>query len=407
MLALSLLVFALPLYHKAIPIIVAVSLVLVAFSSSWNEKVRLFKERKRSILLFSSFYVIHLLGMIWSTNQSFGWFDMEIKLSLLLFPLILMTSNVINPQNLYKFLWSFMIGCLVAVFVCYGYATWRYFTEVPNPDEDVNYFFYGEFSIFHHAGYFSMYLNVAVGVLINFIFDQKNKVKINHFVILAIFIVTIFQLAARSGIISLCLLIVYTFIYLIFPRFKWFNSFIGFVVTVGIASLIIYNYNPVLLRFQKAKDALLEQQEDLQESSAGIRRGIWLAAMPHIQDNWLLGVGTGDVKDVLVSSYEAKGIKKAYLSRLNAHNQYIQTALALGLVGLTILLANLVIPFVRAFKHGSFLYCMFLFVVAFNFITESALETQAGVVFFAMMNTTFALGTPVDRLANKERESLV
>jgi O-antigen ligase len=97
-------------------------------------------------------------------------------------------------------------------------------------------------------------------------------------------------------------------------------------------------------------------------------------------------VGTGDVKDHLLEKYREKQLYNALGLELNAHNQYLQTMLALGIIGLLILLLNIVLPALYGMEMKHYLYLIFLILVAFNFLFESMLETQAGVVFYAFFN---------------------
>jgi len=373
-------VFLLPMHKKMVPIAIAVTLVAAFFSNSWEEKKTLFKKRFPFILLFSSLYLMHVVGLLYTENFDYALFDLEIKVSMLLFPLIFLTSRVVALARLKKILQSFVLGCLVAAFICFAHAFYQF-----RLTGDALFFYYEEFSVFHHPSYFSMYLNLAVAILIILIFDQKNKIKVSYFVLLTLFIITIFQLSSKSGILSLGVILTYTLIYYIVPRLKWFNSFLGLLITVAISSLVIYNSQYTFSRFIAAKNTLAGEED--KESSTGLRMAIWSSALETIKENPLLGVGTGDIKDQLLENYSAESMEKALNERLNAHNQYLQIALALGGVGLLLLLLSFSIPFFYSIRHQSILYGMFIFIVAFNFLTESVLETQSGAVFYAIFNT--------------------
>jgi O-antigen ligase len=72
--------------------------------------------------------------------------------------------------------------------------------------------------------------------------------------------------------------------------------------------------------------------------------------------------------------------------KLNAHNQYLQTFISIGIIGLIILLYMLVFPAIRAFQQKDFIFMIFLAVFAVNIMLESMLENQAGVIFYALFN---------------------
>jgi O-antigen ligase len=78
-------------------------------------------------------------------------------------------------------------------------------------------------------------------------------------------------------------------------------------------------------------------------------------------------------------------------NRYNAHNQYIQQAIASGVAGLLVFMACIFIPlfyFIR--QRERLIYILFLFCFAFICITESVLETSKGVIWYSFLNSIFA-----------------
>jgi len=67
--------------------------------------------------------------------------------------------------------------------------------------------------------------------------------------------------------------------------------------------------------------------------------------------------------------------------RFNPHNQFIQTAVALGIMGLLPFLLWMFIPLVLAIRRRDLLLILFLFLFFMNALPESLIERQAGVVF--------------------------
>ena len=106
-----------------------------------------------------------------------------------------------------------------------------------------------------------------------------------------------------------------------------------------------------------------------------------------ISENLLVGVGTGDAKDALMKEYTKRGMTGAIEHDLNAHNEFYQVFVAIGIIGFVLLLSNLYFPLIFAFKNGNLVYLLFLIIIILNFLPESMLETQAGVMFFAFFNS--------------------
>ena len=75
----------------------------------------------------------------------------------------------------------------------------------------------------------------------------------------------------------------------------------------------------------------------------------------------------------------------------NAHNQYLQTLLSTGIIGIIILLIFSFSPFYFGIKHKDILYISFVIVLILNIFVESMFEARAGVNFIAIMNMLLLL----------------
>ena len=100
-------------------------------------------------------------------------------------------------------------------------------------------------------------------------------------------------------------------------------------------------------------------------------------------------MGNGDIKSELKVEFEKIGLREALDKDLNVHNQYLETAVGQGLVGLAVLLFWLIYPFVLAYKRKDYVFMGFLIIVAVNFMFESMLNRFAGVVFIAFFYNFF------------------
>ena len=69
---------------------------------------------------------------------------------------------------------------------------------------------------------------------------------------------------------------------------------------------------------------------------------------------------------------------------LNAHNQFSDTIIAVGIIGLLLLLGFFIMPFYLWIKNKNFdiVFFSLLFIIAFNCLFESVFERQMGIMFF-------------------------
>ncbi len=131
----------------------------------------------------------------------------------------------------------------------------------------------------------------------------------------------------------------------------------------------------------------------------------WRAALGIIKANWLIGVGTGDVPKAFENEYIRNDSSLEPQWRLRTHNQYLTIAVAFGIVGLLWFLFTLLYPLFDKANRNSFLYVTFFIIATVSFFTEDTLETQAGVTFFAFLNTFFLLAG--DKKSPSETEELL
>jgi hypothetical protein len=78
----------------------------------------------KPLWFISLFYLIHLLGLIPTTDFAFAFHDLHIKLPFLVIPIIVGTSNPINSCWLKRILYSFITG----VFISSIYSTFKIYT---------------------------------------------------------------------------------------------------------------------------------------------------------------------------------------------------------------------------------------------------------------------------------------
>ena len=311
---------------------------------------------------------------------------MEVKLSLLVFPLLFSTIDHqwMDKAFVQRLFNLFIAGTILSCLLCIGIALNKYIGGA-----DFTVFYYKELSIFHHPSYMAMYINFAVVIILYKLVSRWNSYspgwKVSWLALLIFFNVFIITLASKAGIISLGLVYLIAVSYVI-ARKKFSLSWVIGLMLAALAFLYMffpYSYN----RMTVAR-AAVEQEELDKESTEGsvLRMLIWQSSFEILEDHFLFGVGTGDVANALMEKYEEKGITLGVEQRLNAHNQFLQIWLAIGIPGLITLLLMLLLPAWQAFRRYNLVYFLFLFIMAFNFIFESMLEAQSGVVFYAFFN---------------------
>jgi hypothetical protein len=218
-----LLVFFIP-FNKWIlpPLIVLMVLNWLVEGAYITGFSRIFTNRKRLLTLsFTVLYFLYLLGMTYTINRSYGWTDMETKLSLFIFPLILATSDVsgTDRKDIGRILLAFLLGTVTASLIFIGHSAYLYFIGHIS-----NSFYYGNLSWYMHASYLSMYANFALTVLVYLAVIRQQPVALNQKILLAfagiLLYLFIILLSSRAGILTLIIQVICFTGYLILKRKK-------------------------------------------------------------------------------------------------------------------------------------------------------------------------------------------
>jgi O-antigen ligase len=109
----------------------------------------------------------------------------------------------------------------------------------------------------------------------------------------------------------------------------------------------------------------------------------WQNATSLIADNWLLGVGVGDVSDQIQQRYNERSSQLRPDRRLRPHNYYITTWLNQGLLGF-VLFVGLLLLFIKQQLHYRQLQGLLIgSSLMLTLFIEDGLETQMGLTIFA------------------------
>lgn len=119
----------------------------------------------------------------------------------------------------------------------------------------------------------------------------------------------------------------------------------------------------------------------------------WRTGIKIIKQNWLIGVGTGDVQKAFDEQYKKDNSLLTDKNRLRAHNTYLTNWISFGIVGLIVFLW-MIYYFLRShIRTHSYLPVMFMLVACSTFFIEDTLETQMGTTFFAFFYGLFSITT--------------
>ncbi len=331
-----------------------------------------------------AFFGLYCLGVLWSENSANAGFDLEVKMSLAIIPIVIMFSNY-KVEQIKMLLLTFIAGLLVCVIWLLVIGANNYYCTC-----DTRQLLYIHLSKEIHPSYLAFYMNVGIGILLIDYFNGALGLFKRRWVYVALILIfTGFSilLLSKIGILTSAILFLSLLIYWLIKR-KWI-LFLLFTFCSILGSYVIYKGSDLVQsRVQEFVEGVDTDTEKTWLESTSLRTVIWNESTSLFLDNFWIGVGTGDVQDELLERYEDAGINQAVRQNLNAHNQFLQTSVALGVLGLLTIAIMLLQALIRM-KRMKYFNLIFSLISGVFFFTESVLETQAGVVFFAVFFAIF------------------
>jgi len=190
--------FLIPLSHKITIYAIMLFVLSWLLSGQWIQNAKTAIKKSLFIILIT-FFLLHLVGLLYSTNMHAGWFDIEVKLTMILFPLVFFLSDFLTEQKRKYLLLTFVTGTALGMFMCVGAAFYEYYAN------NVNNFFYMKLSIFHHPTYFAMYICFSLATILKYLFYDESEfskfVKSIFIILIFLFAVFIYMLSLKTGII--------------------------------------------------------------------------------------------------------------------------------------------------------------------------------------------------------------
>lgn len=330
----------------------------------------------------AAFYLLHVLAMAWTSNVGFGLFDLQVKASLLVVPLLAMVLPPLRSDVRDAAFFVAALANAAAVAICLLAAVARLAGE--DGLGAAQELYSSRFAMLVHPSYLAMYLvfSLATWLLAGHHRAVSAKVGLPVLVLLCTGVVLA---GSKVGWIALVVTLAGIL------SWRWNDRALRRLLLglaagsfLGLALLVLlspYASSRIKEAFAAATTAQVDAHA---ETSSAVRRITWAAAINLIGEHPLIGTGTGDIKDELMRVYADRHEDWVLEHRLNAHSQFLQSAACLGVAGGLLLAGFLLLPLTGRWRKDP-VAVLFLLICLLNWAVESMLEVQAGVVWTAVM----------------------
>lgn len=338
-------------------------------------------------LFFVVLYLCYAVGVFWTMDQPQAFKYLENKLTFLIFPFLLSfkKNEPFQIAIIYKGLTlsviiSFLIGLIVAI-PCYI-----------DQDSFPYCFLKSHLSQIIHPSYMSVYVVVALYGTYLMMKEKSINANLGIFLITVLVIYT-FMLLSLAGVLFFVLFVSVFFLIWVYKRIK-LAYFLGFlIVSVGFI-LVGLLYAPfvksdigdaqkMIAEFSHSPEKFIENLPE-EPSSAQTRLVLWTVSFEEIAKH-PFGVGTGNVDIYLSNNLIEKGNASFASKKYNPHNQFIQTQLEIGVIGLLLLVLIIMGGIYKGIVLKSGMIFLIFSSLLFNCLFESMLQQQAGIIFYVFM----------------------
>lgn len=339
----------------------------------------------------AALFLFYLTSMLWTSNLDSGWRNLETKLGLLLITFVISSTRPrVASSTREKVLRWFIYGNLAVLALAFSIAFYNLastgsFTRLsPGGTFRESYFTYKVLAEpFMHPGYLATYVGFAVLGSIYFILKTtRTPAKAGWGLAIAFLFLGMLMLQGRINLIALFLVLVAGALIFVIRTRAYVWLLLPALPTALVIILLLWGPPAIRHRYLQLPDFSYDIS-GTDFNSATYRLAEWAGAAEVISDYPWLGAGAGDKMPELLAAYEEIGFYEGLEERFNAHNQYIETAMATGFVGLILLLLLLSLYSLRAIRSRDWLNLSVLAFFMLCMLTESMLERAWAVILFS------------------------
>lgn len=336
-------------------------------------------------ILFSVLLLVYIIGSFFTNHPDIAGKYIEYKASLLVVPLLFcfQPKDCIRIDSILN---SFVFAVLILGF-CYLLRV----LISAYPHYGLNEVTSSNFSYTHHPTYSSVFAFFAM--IISLLGLKRDKISNKRWIwfgLIFFFVVIQLMCLSLAGLLFLMIFFCGYIFYIAYKKFK-IKGLIGITIVVPVFIVITFKILPGFsTQFGTSKQYLVEYISNPIEfvkskktyiGGNETRLIMWTAATQEIVKH-PFGVGTGNTDDYLESWLQKMGHSEMAKKMYNPHNQFLQTTLEIGIVGLLVLVGIIFIGFYQGIKTRNWLLVLIVANLVFNCLFESMLQRQSGIVFY-------------------------
>lgn len=352
-------------------------------------------------LSLAAFVIWEAVSSLWSASPSLSWTAVGHHVGLLILPLVLWVgfNEYYDWQRVMR---AFIYGAVVSVLV---YAFSRFWVDnyrfAFHWDTEIHPF--RPFDIvdltlcMKHRLFYCMNLTMALvfmGGQWRYFLNRLGNV-VGGFAFIGMAVLILWGVWATSSRQSLLTLAILAFIALVFAIFRWtttmkqapriYTRLGGACVLVLILALSLFFVTKHHPRFSQLQTSYFtdEYEQHLNDASFEPRIAFWHVVLESRDEYPIYGLGAGQSTPFLIQHYQDRGWVEYAYHEFNAHNQYFQIWMELGILAvLLFVLLWVIMPWCYQKRNYA---TYFVVMMMLSMVTDTTLGVVQGIIFICVL----------------------
>jgi O-antigen ligase len=356
--------------------------------------------------LFILFYGLYVFYALYTNHVSDAFRYFENKLTFIVLPLFFFFL----PKEKMAFKWTirgFLIAVLLLAIQSLVFSFSNYFKT-----HEIGSFISTRFSYQHHPSYASVFYTFAL--LVSWNQRKKNAENYSLYWLIPFSIIQLFAILACMSLAGLLFLLVFflaVFIHFLSTKIGKKKTLLFTAISPIVFYVLVLITPPLKSQWDDAKHFTVDfidnpttfvSDTTNADNGSSVRLIMWTIATQVLTEH-PLGVGTANVDDYLYTKLTKLKQYKLAKKYYNPHNQYLQSGIEIGVIGLAVLLLLLIKATNLAWKQRNYLLLFIVVNLAFNMLFESMLQRQSGIVFYTFWITFLVVFGAYFTNENKEK----
>ncbi len=388
-------------FSRALLSIASIVLIVNAFfQGDLKERLQLLVRQHLLIAMVTAF-MIALVSGIWSEDKA-SWLKVcMVKLPILFFPLVF-----ILQKGMTKKFWSILTAVWIGLVLCGSFWSMMYFIQSLG-NLEMMYRISKVLPTWAGDSHIRFSMAVVVALLLwlklegwNLIEDLRTKWIVRFFMLwLMLFLII---LSAKTGWVGLFLVVIPFYLYHVFKA--GYRKLVLAMLLFALALPVIAFHT--IPTFQARVNYIMYELENIgQKKSEGVysdhnRMFSMQAGWDIIKENWVAGVGYGDLAKATNDWFDVNASHVPPSERFRPLNQWLNAGAATGIFGIISVSVVAFMPFFLKewrWNKPALAFAVFMFLI---FLYENPMDDQLGVFLFSFFLLWWNYSNKLDAESN-------